>query len=124
MAKTIEDIPAAAMAALSRYAWPGNVRELENFIERAVILTPGRTLQIPLAELEPPAGRRRSDAAGAASATGLVTTLEEAERAHILTALEQAKWIVGGARGAAARLGMKRTTLQWKMRKLGITRPE
>jgi formate hydrogenlyase transcriptional activator len=123
MGKTIEDIPAATLAALSRYPWPGNVRELENLIERAVILSRGRTLQIPLAELEP---SHRADTISNAvpdQPAESVATLEEAERAHILRALEQSKWIVGGAAGAAARLGMKRTTLQWKMRKLGISRP-
>jgi len=110
MNRRIETIPQAAMEALIRYAWPGNVRELENLIERAVILTRGTTLQIPLAEL-----RAAPDAASP-------VTLEEAEREHIRRVLEQANWVVGGSNGAAARLGMKRTTLQSKMKKLGIVR--
>ena len=111
MNKGIETIPAETMEALIRYPWPGNVRELENLIERAVILTRGATLQIPLAELRT-----------AVPDTVTPVTLQEAERGHILRVLEQANWVVGGANGAAARLGMKRTTLQSKMKKLGISR--
>jgi len=110
MNKRIETIPAEAMEALVHYAWPGNVRELENLIERAVILTRGATLEIPLAELR------------AAPDTGTPVTLQEAERDHILRVLEQAGGVIGGPNGAAARLGMKRTTLQSKMKKLGIAR--
>jgi formate hydrogenlyase transcriptional activator len=98
------------MDALVRYAWPGNVRELENLIERAVILSRGATLQIPLPEL-----RSAPEAAGP-------VTLQEAERDHIRRVLEKSNWVVGGENGAAARLGMKRTTLQSKMKKLGISR--
>ncbi len=94
-----------------RYAWPGNIRELENLIERAVILTRGSTLEIPRSEL-----RIAPDDKGGP------TTLEDAEREHIRRTLEQANWVVGGPNGAAARLGMKRTTLQSKMKKLGIAR--
>ncbi len=124
MGKTIDEISAATLAALSHYPWPGNVRELENLVERAVILTRGRTLQVPLAELEPSQRTETTSDNVPEPPAESVATLADAERAHILRALEQSKWIVGGAEGAAARLGMKRTTLQWKMRKLGISRPE
>jgi formate hydrogenlyase transcriptional activator len=124
MGKTIDEISAATLAALSHYPWPGNVRELENLVERAVILTRGRTLQVPLAELEPSQRTETTSDNVPEPPAESVATLADAERANILRALEQSKWIVGGAEGAAARLGMKRTTLQWKMRKLGISRPE
>ncbi|TLY18284.1 MAG: GAF domain-containing protein [Nitrospirae bacterium] len=113
MNKEIEQIPSEAMAALSRYHWPGNVRELENLIERAVILSPGVELHVPLAELKAEPKERAQ----------LVTTLEAAERDHIMRALQVARWVIGGPSGAAAKLGMKRTTLQSKMQKLGISRP-
>jgi len=111
MNKRIDTIPAEVMETLTQYPWPGNVRELENLIERAVILSPGSTLRVPLGELKTPG-----------TASPGVTTLEEAEREHILHALRESNWIIGGPRGAAARLGLKRTTLQSKMNKLGITR--
>lgn len=114
MKKRIETIPAEAMKVLQQYAWPGNVRELENFIERAVILTQGPDLSVPIAEL------KRTQNHTTQSAT---TTLEQAEREHILKALGDTGWVIGGSSGAAARLGMKRTTLQSKMQKLGISRP-
>ncbi len=108
MNRRITTIPTEAMNALARYHWPGNIRELQNFIERAVILTSGTTLQVPLRELKRgPAGEN-------------VVTLEAAEREAILRALRDANGKVGGDQGAAAKLGMKRTTLQAKMRKLGI----
>jgi formate hydrogenlyase transcriptional activator len=107
--KRIERIPAEAMAALCRYEWPGNVRELENAIERAVILTTGPVLQVPVADL-----RRRE----AAQPGG--PTLEATEREAILRTLRETNGVLGGPRGAAARLGLKRTTLQSRMRKLGI----
>jgi len=110
--KQIAAIPAEVMTALTNYHWPGNVRELEHFVERGVILTRGDKLEIPLAELK---------TSESVSVTDLAT-LEDAEREHIVRALEQSNWIVGGPQGAAARLGMKRTTLQSKMQKLGITR--
>jgi formate hydrogenlyase transcriptional activator len=113
MDKHVETIPAEAMAALSAYHWPGNIRELENVIERAVILSQGTDLCVPLAELT---AAERGD-------TQVVTSLEVAERDHIRSALEATKWVLGGSAGAAARLGMKRTTLQSKMKKLGISRP-
>ena len=111
MNKRIEAIPTETMLRLSKYHWPGNIRELENLIERAVILSQGPDLHVPLAEL------RISDTAPANG----VETLEAAEREHILRALEQSNWVIGGSSGAATRLGMKRTTLQSKMRKLGIS---
>ena len=107
------------MAALAQYHWPGNIRELENFIERAVILSRGSSLDAPLAELKPREIDVVSDDVRAPRAG---TTLEEAEREHILHALRETNWMVGGKAGAAARLGMKRTTLQSKMEKLGIVR--
>ena len=117
MKKPIDTVPVKAMAALTEYHWPGNVRELENFIERAVILSRGAELQLPLAELQ-----QRTKIPVAASSNGLAT-LEHAEREHIVRALGESRWVIGGPSGAAARLGMKRTTLQSRMRKLGIDRP-
>jgi formate hydrogenlyase transcriptional activator len=111
--KRIDRIPSETMQALERWHWPGNVRELENLIERAVILTRGATLAVPLAELQ---------AAPEAAADDSVATLEDAEREHILKALREARGVISGKAGAAARLGLKRTTLNSKMRKLGITR--
>ncbi|BFU94743.1 MAG: Sigma-54 dependent transcriptional regulator (Modular protein) [Nitrospira sp.] len=113
MKKRIETIPSEAMRALQSYPWPGNVRELENFLERAVILSSGSELFVQLSELKRPIG----------TVNGSVTTLEEAEREHILKALRDSSWTIGGPSGAAAKLGMKRTTLQSKMQKLGIARP-
>jgi formate hydrogenlyase transcriptional activator len=116
MHRRIEIIPPEAMEALIRWRWPGNVRELENIIERAVILSPGPVLRIPLAELAPADERIIS---GESSGT-----LEDAERDHILRVLREARGIIAGPNGAAARLGLKRTTLNSKMQKLGITREE
>ena len=115
MKKRIETIPSEAMKALQNYSWPGNVRELENFIERAVILTQGPDLFVPIAELKRPPNN---------TTHSVTTTLEQAEREHILKALRETGWVIGGAAGAAARLGMKRTTLQSKIQKLGIARPQ
>jgi formate hydrogenlyase transcriptional activator len=98
-----------------RYGWPGNVRELQNFIERAVILSPHTVLRAPTSELEPFSPGRAS--------TMSITGLEEVERDHIVRALEASNWTVGGRNGAAERLGMKRTSLLYKMRKLRIIRP-
>src|SRR5262249_4731454 len=109
--RTITRVPDDVMAALSAYDWPGNVRELQNFIERAVVLSRGSELKAPVAELV----TRRV-------ATAAVRTLAEAERAHIISALRETNWTVGGRNGAAARLGLFRTTLIAKMRKLGISR--
>jgi len=110
MHRPIETIPTRAMEALQAWHWPGNIRELENVIERSVILSQGRELQVPVSELRGPEP----------AIPGPLPTLQEAEREHILRALEAAKGKVGGADGAAARLGMKRTTLQSRMGKLGI----
>ena len=121
MKKPVEAIPMKAMAALTEYHWPGNVRELENFIERSVILSHGAELQIPLAELR---GRLNLPATVSPDASSAgIATLEHAEREHIIRALREAEWIVGGPNGAANRLGMKRTTLQSRIKKLGIARP-
>jgi formate hydrogenlyase transcriptional activator len=113
MDRRIETIPAEEMEALASYHWPGNVRELENLIERAVILSRGPALHVPLPE------DRVSGEAAAASPV----TLEAAEREHILRTLRDTDWVIAGPHGAAARLGMKRTTLQSRMSKLGISRP-
>jgi formate hydrogenlyase transcriptional activator len=112
MNRRVTHIPAQAMEALCAWDWPGNVRELENLIERAVILSPGEELRVPLTELHP---------AGPAPETGRAT-LAEAEREHILRALRDTGGVIAGPRGAAARLGLKRTTLQSRMKKLGIGR--
>jgi formate hydrogenlyase transcriptional activator len=115
MGKRIDEIPEETMDALMRYPWPGNVRELQNFIERAVILSPHSVLRAPTSELEP---LRES-----AQANIPMTGLEEVERDHILRALDATNWVVGGSNGAAARLGMKRTSLVYRMQKLRISRP-
>ena len=112
MNKRIETIPEEAMAALCRYSWPGNIRELQNFIERAVIMTPGSVLQIQINELQP-SGPIASTVGG---------TLEDVERQRILEALRETGAVIGGQQGAAARLGLKRTTLLSKMQRLGISR--
>ena len=113
MDRHIETIPAEEMEALTRYHWPGNVRELENLIERAVILSRGPALHVPL-----PQERISGEVSGAAN-----VTLEAAEREHILRTLRDTNWVIGGPHGAANRLGMKRTTLQSRLSKLGISRP-
>jgi formate hydrogenlyase transcriptional activator len=111
--KPIESISSSAMQSLINYHWPGNIRELEHFIERAVIVTQNSVLDIELPELI---------SKNTALHTG-ASTLEESEREHILKALKDANWVIGGPAGAASRLDIKRTTLQAKMRKLGIIRP-
>jgi formate hydrogenlyase transcriptional activator len=112
MGKQIEEVPVEAMRALVNHSWPGNIRELQNFIERSVILTSGEVLRAPLGDL------KRNVSAEPAKAI----TLEEAERAHIRKTLEQTRWVVAGPNGAAARLGIKRSTLYFRMQKLGISR--
>ncbi len=115
MNKRIDEIPSETMNALVRYRWPGNVRELQNFIERAVILSPHKVLRAPTSELEPFTAHRGSNPP--------IAGLDEVERDHILRALEASNWVVGGRNGAAERLGMKRTTLVSRMRKLRMNRP-
>jgi len=122
MNKRIDEIPSETMDRLVRYPWPGNVRELQNFIERAVILSPHSVLRAPTSELEP----FHAHAEAGISVTGFepMTGLQEVERDHIVRALEASNWVVGGRNGAAERLGMKRTSLVYRMRKLRIGRPE
>jgi formate hydrogenlyase transcriptional activator len=121
--KLVQYVPSDAMDALVAYSWPGNIRELENLLERAVILSPGKELRVPFSELRNAMSTPVEETAVAISASAPVATLEEAEREHILRALRQTEWRIAGQRGAAAVLGMKRTTLQARMRKLGIRRP-
>jgi len=126
MGRRIESIPSNAMDMLLNYSWPGNIRELENVIERAVILSPGPELRINASELRAmPRGRESSDgmANGRDGSSAKLRTLDQAERDLILNALGESHWVLGGPSGAAARLAMKRTTLQSKMKKLGIARP-
>jgi formate hydrogenlyase transcriptional activator len=114
MKKTIDTIPSETINTLSRYHWPGNIRELQNVIERAMILSTGPVLKVAVADLKPrtrPANAEKHD------------TMEEAERKHILAVLQDTNWVLGGMNGAATRLAMKRPTLQFRMKKLGISRP-
>jgi formate hydrogenlyase transcriptional activator len=123
------------MDALVNYSWPGNIRELENLIERAVLLSPGKELRVPIGELKAAsaafsaaagAGEQSANPVGIAAASSPafpIATLEDADRQHILRALRQTNWRIAGPRGAATLLGMKRTTLQARIRKLGIRRP-
>jgi formate hydrogenlyase transcriptional activator len=137
--KDVAYVPAEAMEALASYSWPGNIRELENFLERAVLLSQGKELRVPVSELKANDGANLAGislAGGDSSASfspasaapdsvsnGSIATLEEAERQHILRALRQTEWRIAGPQGAAGLLGMKRTTLQARMRKLNIRRP-
>jgi formate hydrogenlyase transcriptional activator len=115
MNKLINEIPSETMDVLVRYPWPGNIRELQNFIERAVILSPHSVLRAPTSELEPFRAHAETNIP--------MTGLEEVERDHIIRALEASNWVVGGRNGAAERLGMKRTSLVYRMQKLRISRP-
>lgn len=117
MKRRIDTIPASAMNALSEYHWPGNVRELENFVERSVILSDDSVLRSPLAELI------LQKNLSTMFPESNPTTLKDVEREHILRALKDTEWIIGGPKGAAARLGMKRTTLNSLVKRLGIDRP-
>ena len=114
--KPIETISSETMEALVRYPWPGNIRELQNVIERAVILSPGKALKVAMSDLKP----RATENGGSNGAL----TLEEMERRHILAVLDQTNWVFSGPNGAAAKLGLKRPTLQFRMHKLGIARPD
>lgn len=118
MGKSIENIPEETMRALCRWPWPGNIRELENFLERAVILTRGSVLYVPLAELETKVAEEEAELESSGA------TLHAAERDHILRVLRETRGQVGGADGAAERLGLKRTTLNSKLKKLGIERSD
>lgn len=115
MKKPIDRIPKETMASLTGYSWPGNIRELQNLIERAVILSRGHVLEVPHAELKPSA-KVEPDQTNS-------STLEAVEREHILRVLRDSNWVIGGPAGAAARLGLNRTTLNNRLRKLGISRP-
>ena len=119
MRKSIDHASTESMNALLSYSWPGNVRELQNLIERAVILSPGTLLRVTLSELNQTNSHK--DIA-ARSDDSRVVTLKDAEREHIIQALAETNWIIGGTKGAAARLGLKRTTLASKMRRMGISR--
>jgi formate hydrogenlyase transcriptional activator len=112
MGKQIDEVPAEVMESLVSHSWPGNIRELQNFIERSVILTSGNTLRAPLAALKRAAEAESPEA----------ITLKDAERKHIRKTLEHTRWVVAGPNGAAARLGIKRSTLYFRMQKLGISR--
>jgi formate hydrogenlyase transcriptional activator len=118
MKRNYEGISPETMKALCEYDWPGNVRELQNLIERAVILCPGPILRVPVRDLQ-----RRAITVPQSENSGQYQTLEQAERAHIVQALKETKWVLGGSKGAALRLGINRSTLQFRMKKLGIVRP-
>lgn len=113
MNKQIETIPTETMNALVSWEWPGNVRELENFIERSVILSSGSVLKVPLTELRP-----------VYEQSSKASTLESLEREHIIRALRETRGVISGVKGAAARLGLKRTTLQSRIQKMGISRTD
>ena len=117
MTREIDTISAETMNALINYPWPGNIRELQNVIERAVILSKGPVLKVPLTDLKSKTADTNGNQNG-------VATLEEIERKHILSVLEQTNWVFAGPNGAAAKLGIKRPTLQFRMQKLGISRPK
>jgi len=116
MGRTIRWIASSAMDALVGYSWPGNIRELQNLIERAVIRSAGERLDVPAPEI--------NEGPETPEPRGYRQTLQDAERAHILATLKETRWILSGPRGAAARLGINRSTLQFRMKKLGIERPE
>jgi transcriptional regulator with GAF, ATPase, and Fis domain len=119
MGKQIDGIPSEIMAAFQWHSWPGNIRELQNLVERAVILSRDGVLPNPLQKRQPSAIILSSNAPSSLSSM----TWEDSDRSLVVETLEQTGWIVGGPRGAAAKLGLKRTTLLAKMRRLGISRP-
>ena len=116
MDKPVKDVPLEIMQAFFRYSWPGNVRELQNVIERAVILSPGKVLQLPITQLT------RSPQTVAVTEKSEEPTLKDLEREHIIRALATSKWVLGGPNGAAVKLGLARTTLIGKLNRLGISR--
>src|SRR4029077_16678867 len=122
MNRSVETIPSETMNALVRYDWPGNIRELQNVIERAVIVSTGPVLKAPLDDLRTRVPSAEASNGGGASEDGgnMRGVLEDAERKQILAALKQANWVLAGPSGAAALLGMKRSTLQAHMQRLGI----
>jgi formate hydrogenlyase transcriptional activator len=127
MNKRIETIPSETLQALAQYHWPGNIRELQNVIERAVILSTGRVLRVPLSELKQPAvngngSPSRQDTLEQSDRDHILATLQESDRKRILAVLEETHWVLSGSHGAAARLGWNRSTLQYRMAKLGIFR--
>jgi formate hydrogenlyase transcriptional activator len=115
MNKMIQTVPTETMVALTQYHWPGNIRELENVIERAVILSPGSVLHVPSRDLQ----SRITPGCDSEK----LRTLADVEREHIRATLKETRWILSGPRGAATRLGMNRSTLYFRMKKLGIARP-
>jgi formate hydrogenlyase transcriptional activator len=115
MGRTVTWISPATMDALVAHAWPGNIRELQNLIERAVIRSCGEWLEIPATDIGDGIGPVRAGSSG---------TLQDTERAHILATLKETRWVLSGPRGAALRLGINRSTLQFRMKKLGIERPD
>jgi formate hydrogenlyase transcriptional activator len=124
MKKVMETVPSATMDALCRYQWPGNIRELQNVVERAVIISTGPVLSVDVSDLRFSKDTRTVEQSASPKSTngGLQNVLEETERGHILEALQRCNWVVAGPSGAAARLGMKRSTLQKRIHKLGIAR--
>jgi formate hydrogenlyase transcriptional activator len=124
MNKTIERIASETMSALCDYHWPGNIRELQNVLERAVILSSGPVLRVTLSDLSTDGGRisKQSHPAKPDNEGNLRRLLEETERQRNLEALDETRWVIAGPRGAAAQLGVKRSTLQARILKLGIAR--
>jgi formate hydrogenlyase transcriptional activator len=124
MKKVMETVPSATMDALCRYRWPGNIRELQNVVERAVIISTGPVLSVDVSDLRFPKDSSTAEQSASPKSTSgaLHNVLQETERGHILEALQRCHWVVAGPNGAAARLGMKRSTLQKRMHKLGIAR--
>ena len=120
MKRSIDTISTETMNALIRYPWPGNIRELQNVVERALILSKSRELKVPLSDLQ---SRLPENLRAENGKKNGATTLEEVERRHILSVLEQTNWVLAGPNGAAKKLGLKRSTLQFRIRRLGLSRP-